>query len=119
MVKEYLKEMEVPDRFIDAMLSTPSNRTIVPPYEGMRDEIAGYPQAIDEWLMVKCKTLSFAQNRAMLDGLIERHDWNSLEEFKNQNSVRNRCVWGALSPKRDEAFSTWAFEWALERLNRK
>lgn len=112
---KYLKEMEVPDHFVNTMLSTPSDRVIVPSYEAMRDEIAGYPQALDEWLMAKCKTLSFAQNEAAEDEMIERHDRNGLEEFRNQNRVRYRCILDALSPKREEAFSTWL----LEHRNRK
>lgn len=114
-VTKYLQDMEVPDRFINAMLSTPSNRIVVPTYDEMRDELAGYPQAIDEWLMAKCDILSFAQNEARFDELLDKNDQRTLGEFKMQEKLRNDCIFDALSPKREEGFSTWL----LERRNRK
>jgi hypothetical protein len=114
-VSSYLREMEVPDDYATIMFSTPSNNAIYIDYNSMRDRIAGYPAAIDEWLMAKCKVSSFGQEQARFDALNDGSHEKALEEIEQQRRARNLCISNALEGKRMTALVEWKQEYLQRR----
>ena len=100
----YLRDMEVPERYADVMFSTPSNQAVFIPYTEMRDKIAGYPMATEEWLMAKCRVSSTGQNQAVLDKLSGKIDTNKFEEWATQQDARIDCILKALEDKRRKIY---------------
>lgn len=112
-VASYLREMEIPEDYATRMFATPSDSAIHIDYEAMRDRIAGYPAAIDEWLMAKCGVSSFSQDQARFDALSDAHDEMALREFERQSLARRECTSIALQSKRNAAIVQWGRKYSL------
>ena len=119
-VDSYLRQMEIPREFVDTMFATPSNRAVPIDHDAMRDRVAGYPSAIEEWLMAKCHITTFGQNAAQLEAVISADRGPEfLKEYERQDRARSACIEAALNPKREAAAAGWAKELGFPTIDRE
>lgn len=112
-VSDYLARMEIPREYVETMFSTPSNMGVPIEHSAMRDRIAGYPSAIQEWLMAKCRTTTYGQNIAAIEaGILGGGGDKFFNEWSRQDKARNACEEDALSAKRNAAAWDWGPELA-------
>ncbi len=115
-VGAYLRRMEVPRDYVETMFATPSNSAVPIDHDAMRDRIAGYPSAIEEWLMAQCRITTFGQNMAQFEAENAAGGGPEfLADFQRRDKARNACIEGALDPKRTAAAQVWSREFMQQR----
>jgi hypothetical protein len=112
-VGAYLRRMEIPSEYVETMFATPSNMGVPIEHAAMRDRVAGYPKAIEEWLMAKCQTNTYGQNIAAMEaGIFGGGGENFFKGWSRRDRARDACERSALSAKRDAAEWEWGPELA-------
>jgi hypothetical protein len=92
-VREYLREMDVPQFFIDRMFSVPSNSVQLVTHPEMVDIVGRRPPAYEEWIIAKCGSLSNEelQDLRILAATRQGYSKGYINYLENKRDAVNEC----------------------------